>query len=102
MTFIWLAVALAFGVAEMLTLAFFALFFVVGALAAAATAQLGVSQVGQIVVFAVVSVVGVVVARPPMMNYLKRRRTTPDVLSGAQAMIGRGPRISSAGPRGNV
>ncbi len=88
MTFVWLAVALAFGVAEMLTLAFFALFFVVGAIAAAIAAQLGVSQVGQIIVFVVVSIVGVAVARPPMMHYLKRRGA-PEVLSGAQGMIGR-------------
>jgi membrane protein implicated in regulation of membrane protease activity len=89
MTFVWLAAALAFGVAEMLTLAFFALFFVVGALAAAVAAWLGLSEVGQIVVFAVVSIVGVVAARPPMMHYLKERRGTPEVLSGAEAMIGR-------------
>jgi membrane protein implicated in regulation of membrane protease activity len=87
MTFIWLAVALAFGVAEMLTLAFFALFFVVGAIAAAIAAQLGISQVGQIIVFAGVSIVGVLLARPPMMHYLKRRGA-PEVLSGAQGMIG--------------
>jgi membrane protein implicated in regulation of membrane protease activity len=87
MTFVSLAVALAFGVAEMLTLAFFALFFVVGAVAAAIAAQLGVSQVGQIILFAVISVVGVLVGRPPIMHYLKRR--TPEVLSGAQGMIGR-------------
>jgi membrane protein implicated in regulation of membrane protease activity len=94
MTFIWLAVALAFGVAEMLTLAFFALFFVVGAIAAAIAAQLGLSQVGQIVVFAAVSVVGVLAGRPPIMHYLKRR--TPEVLSGAQAMIGRDATVVDA------
>jgi membrane protein implicated in regulation of membrane protease activity len=88
MTFVWLALALAFGVAEMLTLAFFALFFVVGAVAAAIAAQLGVSQVGQIIIFALVSIVGVLAARPPMMHYLKRGGV-PEVLSGAQAMIGR-------------
>jgi membrane protein implicated in regulation of membrane protease activity len=87
MTFVWLAVALAFGVAEMLTLAFFALFFVVGAVAAAIAAQLGVPEVGQILIFAVVSIAGVLLARRPLVRYLKRGR--PEVLSGAQAMIGR-------------
>ena len=61
---------------------------VVGALAAAIAAQLGVPPVGQVVVFCVVSVVGVVTARPPLMRYLKRGH--PDeVKSGAQAMVGR-------------
>ena len=87
MTFVWLAVALAFGVAEMLSLAFYAVFLVAGALAAAVAAQLGVPQVGQVVVFCVVSVVGVLAARPPLMRYLKRGH--PDeIKSGAQAMIG--------------
>jgi membrane protein implicated in regulation of membrane protease activity len=94
MTFVWLAVALAFGVAEMLTLAFFALFFVVGAIAAAIAAQLGLSQVGQIIVFAVVSIVGVLAGRPPVMHYLKRR--TPEVQSGAQAMIGQDATVVDA------
>ena len=86
MTFVWLAVALAFGVAEMLTLAFFALFFVIGAVAAAIAAQLGVSQVGQIIVFAVVSIIGVLGGRPPIMHYLKRGHTS--LPSGAQSMVG--------------
>jgi membrane protein implicated in regulation of membrane protease activity len=82
-----LAVALAFGVAEMLTLAFYAIFFVVGGLAAAVAAQLGFSQVVQVMVFCVVSIGGVLAARPPMMRYL-HRRGVPGLLSGAQSMIG--------------
>ena len=84
---LWLAIALAFGVAEMLTLAFFAVFAVVGAVAAAAAAWLGLALEWQVVVFAVVSVLGVVGARPPLMHYLQRRHT-PELLSGAQSMIG--------------
>jgi membrane protein implicated in regulation of membrane protease activity len=87
MTFVWIAVALAFGVAEMLTLAFYAIFLVVGGLAAAVAAQLGVPQVGQVIVFCLVSIAGVVAARPPMMRYLQRRGG-PGLLSGAQSMIG--------------
>jgi len=87
MTFVWLAVALAFGVAEMLTLAFYGIFFVVGGLAAAVAAQLGFSQVVQVMVFCVVSIGGVLAARPPMMRYL-HRRGVPGLLSGAQSMIG--------------
>jgi membrane protein implicated in regulation of membrane protease activity len=87
MTFVWLAVALAFAVAEMLTLAFYAVFLVIGGLAAAVAALLGVSQVGQVVVFCVVSIAGVLAARPPLMGYLNRNRP-PETRSGAQAMIG--------------
>jgi len=87
MTFVWLAVALAFGVAEMLTLAFYGVFLVVGALAAAVAAVLGVPPVGQVIVFCLVSVVGVLAARPPLMRYLKRGHPG-DVKSGAQAMVG--------------
>ena len=87
MTFVWLAVALAFGVAEMLTLAFYAVFIVIGGLAAAIAAQLGVPEVGQVIVFCVVSIAGVLAARPPLMGYLNRNRP-PETRSGAQAMIG--------------
>jgi membrane protein implicated in regulation of membrane protease activity len=86
-TFVWLAVALAFGVAEMLTLAFYGIFFAVGGLAAAVAALLGFSQVVQVIVFCVVSIGGVLAARPPMMRYL-HRRGEPGLLSGAQSMIG--------------
>ncbi len=87
MTFVWLAVALAFGVAEMLSLAFYAVFLVVGGLAAAVAAVLGVPPVGQVIVFCLVSLVGVVAARPPLMRYVKRGHAA-EVRSGAQAMIG--------------
>jgi membrane protein implicated in regulation of membrane protease activity len=87
MTFVWLAVALAFAVAEMLTLAFYAVFLVIGGVAAAVAALLGVSQLGQVVVFCVVSIAGVLAARPPLMGYLNRNRP-PETRSGAQAMIG--------------
>jgi membrane protein implicated in regulation of membrane protease activity len=88
MTFVWLAVALAFGVAEMLTLAFYAVFIVIGGLAAAIAAQLGVPELGQVIVFCVVSIAGVLAARPSLMGYLNRNRP-PETRSGAQAMIGR-------------
>lgn len=87
MTWFWLAVALAFGVGEVLTLAFYAVFVVVGALAAAVAAQMGVGLVGQVIVFAVVTLLGVVAARPLLMPYL-RKRQGPVVMSGAEGMIG--------------
>ena len=88
MPLVWLAIALAFGVGEVLTLAFYALFPALGAVAAAVAALLGFSFEGQVIVFAAVSVLGVVAARPPMMNYLKRRQE-PEMKSGAEEMIGK-------------
>lgn len=88
MTFVWLAVALAFAVAEMLTLAFYAIFFVVAGVVTAVAAALGLPPVGQVIVFCLVSVLGVVLGRPPIMTYLRRRRG-PESMSGAQSMIGK-------------
>ena len=87
LTWFWLAVALAFGVGEALTTAFYALFIVLGALAAAAAAQLGFDLPVQVAVMCLVSVLGVVVARPPLMRYLQRRHT-PGMASGAESMVG--------------
>ena len=87
MTWFWLAAALAFSVGEVLTLGFYAVFVVIGALAASVAAQMGLSLPGQVIVFALVSVLGVVAARPPLMHYLQRRHG-PLVVSGAESMIG--------------
>jgi membrane protein implicated in regulation of membrane protease activity len=88
MPLIWLAIVLAFGVGEVLTLAFYAVFPAMGAAAAAVAALMGFSFEGQVVVFAAVSVLGVVAARPPLMSYLKRRQE-PEMKSGAEEMIGK-------------
>ena len=87
MALLWLAAAIALVVLEVLTIGFFALFIMFGALAAALVAAMGQSIVVQVVVFAVVSGAGILAARPPLMAYLQRR-SHPAVLSGAQGMIG--------------
>lgn len=71
-----------------MTLAFYALFPAAGAVAAAIAAALGLSFEGQVIVFAGVSILGVVAARPPMMQYLKRRQE-PEMKSGAEEMVGK-------------
>jgi membrane protein implicated in regulation of membrane protease activity len=83
----WLVVALAFGIAEIVTLALYAIFVAVAALAAAVAAALGQAPAVQVLVFAVVGILGMVAARPPLMAYLRRRRA-PALLSGAQSMVG--------------
>jgi membrane protein implicated in regulation of membrane protease activity len=63
-------------------------FITLGALASAIAAYFGLGLTEQVIVFAVVSVLGIVAARPPLMSYL-RRRQTPELLSGAQSMVGK-------------
>lgn len=87
MPLVWLAVALAFALGEVLTLAFYAIFVVVAAVAAAVAASLGLNFGGQVTVFALVSILGVVAARPTLMRYI-RARSAPVVKSGADSMIG--------------
>ena len=87
MTLVWIAVALAFAIAEVLTVALFAGFVAVGALGAAVAAFLGGDLLSQAVVFALVSILGMAAARPPLLAYLQHRQT-PEQASGAAAMIG--------------
>lgn len=105
MTLIWIAVGLGFAIVEVATVALFAAFLAVGALAAAAAAFAGADLLFQGVAFATVSVLGIAVARPPLLRYL-RHRHAPVLLSGAPGMIGETAMVvdSIAGPhnRGHV
>jgi membrane protein implicated in regulation of membrane protease activity len=84
---IWLLLALVFAVVEVTNLAFFAVFAVVGALAAALTSALGAGALAQGIVFAGTSVGGVVVVRRPLLNALGTRRT-PSLRSGVAGLVG--------------
>jgi len=79
----WVVVALAMAVVEVATVAFYAAFLVVGAVAAALAALFGVDVFVQAVVFLVISGVGILAVRPVMV-----RRRHPRVASGAQGMVG--------------
>src|SRR2546426_632122 len=102
---VWLAVALVFAVVEVATAALFGGFVTLGALAAAVAAFVGADILTQAIVFAVVSMLGLVVARRPLMAYLKARHG-PQTLSGAYAMIGQQAvvvdAITGAQDRGHV
>ena len=87
MIFFWIVLALAFAVAEVVTLALFAVFLVVAALGGALAAGLGGDLLWQGFAFFVLAIGGIFVARPLLMRYLERRRAGPTV-SGAQEMIG--------------
>jgi len=87
-TVVWIAVALAFAIVEVVTVGLFAAFIALGAVAAAVVAFLGLDLLAQTVALAVVAVGGIVVARPPLLHYLQTHRR-PELLSGAAAMVGR-------------
>ena len=90
MLIFWVVAALAFAVGEMVTLGFFALFLAVAAAGSAVAAALRANLLVQGLVFAVLAVGGVLVARPPLLRWVHyRRRGTGATLSGAEEMIGR-------------
>ena len=90
MLIFWVVAALAFAVGEVVTLGFFALFLSIAAIGAAVAAGLGASLLVQGIVFAVLAVGGVLLARPPLLRWVQHRnRATSATLSGAQEMIGR-------------
>jgi membrane protein implicated in regulation of membrane protease activity len=84
---LWVGGALVAGLLEMLSLDFVFTMLVGGALAAALTAALGGPVTLQVVVFAVVSGVLLVVARPPMKRWA--RRSAPFQPTNADALVGR-------------
>lgn len=103
MLIFWIVAGLAFAVAEVVTLALFAVFLAVAAAGAAVTAALGGSLLEQGVVFGVLAVAGLLVARPLATRWLRRGRTAPSV-SGAQEMVGARGRVTGdvAGERAHV
>jgi membrane protein implicated in regulation of membrane protease activity len=86
-TLVWIAVALVFAIVEVLTVALVAGFIAVGATGAAIAAFVGGSLTDQAIVFAVVSVLGLALARHPLLAYLQDR-SAPATPSGAAGMIG--------------
>lgn len=92
MTLVWIAVALLFAIGEVVTLALFAGFVALGALGAAIAAftefsVAGSEYLGQAIVFGAVSLFGIAAVRRPLIDYLQRR-SSPELISGAAAMIG--------------
>lgn len=85
----WIASALILAVVEIGTVAFYAAFLTVGALAAALAAAFGADVFVQAVVFLAVSVIGIVAVRPVMV-----RRQGPRPVSGARGMIGQTAKVT--------
>ena len=82
----WLTVTLVLGVIEMFSLEFFCLMLAGGSLAAALTSVTTHNWVIQVLVFAVVSLVLLLVVRPSLINRL--HANTPDTKNNAEALLG--------------
>jgi membrane protein implicated in regulation of membrane protease activity len=83
---IWILVAVAFGVGELLTTSFFLAPFSVGALVAALVAAIGVGAVGSWAAFIVVALLMLWVVRPIARSHL---RMPPQLRTGTAALVGR-------------
>ena len=81
----WLVAAGGLAVGEVLTLAFVLGMFGAGALAGSATAAIGGSVFAQLLAFAVVSVLMLIVVRPIATRHL---RTPRAIRTGAAALLG--------------
>jgi membrane protein implicated in regulation of membrane protease activity len=84
---VWVIVAGALSIVELLTLAVAAGLLAAAAVAAAVTAALGVGTAGQAAAFAVAGGASVAVALPAMRRH--RRAARPAARSGVAALIGR-------------
>ena len=82
----WVIVAIVFAIAEVMTVALFAAFIAVGALGAAVVSLLGFNLLVQAIVLGIIGVVGILVARPYLVERLHIGR--PALRSGADSMVG--------------
>jgi membrane protein implicated in regulation of membrane protease activity len=82
----WVIVAVLFAIVEVMTVAFFAVFISLGALAAALVSLLGFGLLVQTIVLGVIGVVGIFAARPFLIErlHIGQRR----LQSGAESMVG--------------
>lgn len=84
---LWAAAAIGLGLLELTSLDFFFSMLVIGALAAAGTAALGLGLAAQFITFSLVSGLGLIVGRP----FLKRlaARSAPEQPTNVDALAGR-------------
>ena len=84
---IWLVIALALVIIEIITVGFAALCLAIGAVGAAVASCFTDSLVWQITVFAVFTLISFIYVRPFMLKFLSRKKDSPK--SGVEALIGR-------------
>jgi membrane protein implicated in regulation of membrane protease activity len=83
---VWLVIALVLIGAELMSMAFIALYLAVGAVAAGIAGAAGANIGIQILVFAIVSVVSLITTRKPIKRALDR---SPVIASNAQTVVGK-------------
>jgi len=91
---VWAIIAVVCLILELFSGDFFILCFSIGAVVSLITALCGLSLTGQIIVFAVASVLSVLFVRPVALKYF--HRNDPDRVSNADAIVGREGRVSEA------
>ena len=82
---VWLALAVVLGVIELSTMGLFTIWFAIGAVASMLAALLGASLLIQLIVFAIVSALSIVVIRP----WVKEHVNNKAVKTNIDAAIGR-------------
>ncbi len=82
----WLVAALVLGIVEVVSVDFIFLMLALAAVLAALSSILGLDLLGQVIVFTVAAVVLVVLVRPWAKRQLSR--TTPDIRTNAQGLVG--------------
>ena len=83
---VWILLAAALAVGEVLTLSFFLFPFAIGAFGAAVAGAVGAGTGVTVAVFAVLAAVSLVVVRPIARRHL---RTPPQIRTGTAALVGR-------------
>lgn len=99
-SFSWLAIAAILGIIEAVSLTLVTIWFVIGGLAAFATAQLGFPIEIQIVVFIGVSVISLFLFRPLVLKHRAQGQMHEASLVGQQALVTES--ISATGMTGRV
>jgi membrane protein implicated in regulation of membrane protease activity len=85
---IWLIIAVLLGIFEATNLSFYLLFVALGAVGAAIAALLGANLGVELITLSVVAVLGVLVARKPLVAKLESGQGRHQLLSGAQGLVG--------------
>jgi len=89
---IWISISILCLILELTSGDFFLLCFAIGAAAAAIIAGCGLSLTWQIIIFAIISALSLVLVRPALIK--KLHKPNRERLSNAEALIGQSGRVS--------
>ncbi len=85
----WIALSIVFAVIEALTAQIVTIWFAVGSVGAIIANALGVNSIGQLIVFVVLSILALIVARPYLKKFTKTKvqPTNADMCIGQRAVV---------------